>query len=623
MHEREFHDGDLVPGTRYRVVGLLGAGGMGTVYEVEHVALGKRFVLKVLSRELECRPDLVRRMRNEWRALGRLDHPNIVNVTDAGTTATGVPFFVMERLEGETLAARLVRERRLAPTEALEVMAGVVEGLGAAHAIGVVHRDVKPPNIFLVQGRAPKLLDFGVAKSTGLVSVVTARGVAVGTPRYMAPEQVRGQGVDGRTDLYACGLVLFEMLTGFGPYDDARDANELLLAHATRPPPKLSELGRGVPEELDRLVLELLEKDPRRRPRNAAVVALRLRELVRTARQRSTGEQPLELFIEDEPTTDVAVHRAPSGATTQLVRLAGGRTLTTVPVRAFTHTTLDPLGATTQVPVRSKERLPTVTVVEPLSEKITEAAPVAERASVSATSRTETIEPIGLAEGAADPGETRTQVPLPAALENSAPAEPEAAPALRTGRRRGVLMALGALVITISSAGLVWKLSAPYAKAGSAPIVHALRLPEGPTLVPEALSAPTFAPKAPSVPQVPTAASSALLLASSPVAPLASSAAPVPLSPVAPPAPSAAPRASSTGSPLVPAKGAPAAPATAGRRALAAELAAPPRTSRSPASSTITVSKSSARTAPSATPAPSGAGARAKKAGFWLPASGL
>src|SRR5262249_50767594 len=145
--QREFSDGELVPGTRYRVVSLIGAGGMGSVYEVEHVELGKRFVLKALLRSLTNRDDLVHRLRNEWRALGKLEHPNIGGVTDAGVTTTGLPYFVMERLQGETLGSRLRRDRRVPMPEALSIAADILEGLSAAHRIGIVHRDVKPPNV--------------------------------------------------------------------------------------------------------------------------------------------------------------------------------------------------------------------------------------------------------------------------------------------------------------------------------------------------------------------------------------------------------------------------------------------------------------------------------------------
>ena len=179
---REFQDGEAVPGTRYRVVRLIGSGGMGRVYEVEHVELGKRFVLKALQRELARRQDLVARLRNEWRALARLEHPNIVSVTDAGTSDNGVPFYVMERLEGETLSQLLHRQRRVLPQQALAITAGILEGLHAAHQIGVVHRDVKPPNIFLT-GAAVKVLDFGIAKIKDAKDVITARGIAVCTPR--------------------------------------------------------------------------------------------------------------------------------------------------------------------------------------------------------------------------------------------------------------------------------------------------------------------------------------------------------------------------------------------------------------------------------------------------------
>jgi serine/threonine-protein kinase len=279
---REFQDGESISGTRYRVVRLIGVGGMGTVYEVEHTELGKRFVLKALLRELSRREDLVIRLRNEWRALGRLEHPNIVTVTDAGTSSNGVPFYVMERLEGETLAQRMRRTRRFPVREAVEIAIGVLEGLAAAHQIGVVHRDVKPPNIFLLNGGRAKVLDFGVAKIADDPGVVTARGVAVGTPRYMSPEQARGEAVDGRADVYAVGLILFETIAGVSPFDDARDANELILAHLAKAPPRLSTLAMGVPPALDAMVTSMLAKGRDDRPDTASEAARRLRELIPT-----------------------------------------------------------------------------------------------------------------------------------------------------------------------------------------------------------------------------------------------------------------------------------------------------------------------------------------------------
>jgi len=270
---REFKDGEIIAGTRYRVMRLIGVGGMGSVYEVEHVELGKRFVLKALLRQLARRHDLVLRLRNEWRALGRLEHPNIVTVTDAGTSSGGVPFYVMERLEGETLAVKMRKARRFPVPEALMVAARVLDGLAAAHQIGVVHRDIKPPNIFMVGSDTPKILDFGVAKIADDPGVVTARGVAIGTPRYMSPEQARGEAVDSRSDIYSTGLILFEMITGVNPFEDARDSKELLVAHLTRSAPRLSALTHGVPAELDSVIEQMLAKDREMRPASARDVA--------------------------------------------------------------------------------------------------------------------------------------------------------------------------------------------------------------------------------------------------------------------------------------------------------------------------------------------------------------
>jgi serine/threonine-protein kinase len=279
LRHGEFKAGELIPGTRYRVLGLLGAGGMGTVYEVEHTELGKRFVLKALLSDLSRREDLVARLRNEQRALGRLEHPSIVNVTDAGVTTTNVPYFVMERLDGETLGARLKRAGCLPIGEALEIAASVLDGLAAAHEIGVVHRVVKPQNIFLAHGKYPKILDFGVAKVADTGSAITARGVAVGTPRYMSPEQASGEKLDGRSDLYAVGLLLYEMLVGKGPFDDARDANEMLLAHLSHAPPRLSSRAGSVTHDLDEFVASLLAKSPAARPPTARDAAAVLRTL--------------------------------------------------------------------------------------------------------------------------------------------------------------------------------------------------------------------------------------------------------------------------------------------------------------------------------------------------------
>jgi serine/threonine-protein kinase len=274
----EFVLGRVVPGSRYRLEREVGRGGMGSVFEVEHVELGKRFVLKAVLQHRATGSDLVKRLREEWKALGRLEHPNIVSVTDAGATEGGVPYYVMERLVGEDLAGRLRRERRVPLRDAVRIGGEVLDALDAAHRIGVVHRDVKPSNVFLTQQGGAKLLDFGIAKLLDSDVALTRQGSAVGTPRYMSPEQVCGEAVDSRSDLYAVGLLLFEMLAGQSPFEGCSD-RDVFEAHLNRTPPRVSRFVPEVPEELDRLLERLLAKEPSARPSSAGSAAAQLRAL--------------------------------------------------------------------------------------------------------------------------------------------------------------------------------------------------------------------------------------------------------------------------------------------------------------------------------------------------------
>ncbi len=274
-----FRIGQLVPGSPYRIMDFIGKGGMGCVYEVEHVTLGKRFVLKSLIGA--ARPELSARLQNEWRALAQLESPHIVAVTDAGACATGAPYFVMERLEGETLRAFMRRTGVIPAGVALRLAAEMLTGLGAAHAVGIIHRDVKPANVFITAAGQVKLLDFGVAKVAFGAQGLTVEGMAVGTPRYMAPEQVRGGPVDGRADVYAVGLILFEMLTSARPFDDRRG-----VMGRFSDAPSLTSIAPKTPAALDALVARLLAADPRRRP----VTALAARqELISVAANLPLG----------------------------------------------------------------------------------------------------------------------------------------------------------------------------------------------------------------------------------------------------------------------------------------------------------------------------------------------
>jgi tRNA A-37 threonylcarbamoyl transferase component Bud32 len=476
---REFHDGEVVPGTRYRVASLIGAGGMGRVYEVEHVELGKRFVLKALQRELSRREDLVARLRNEWRALARLEHPNIVNVTDAGTSENGVPFYVMERLDGETLSMLMHRQRRLHPQQALAIAAGMLEGLHAAHQIGVVHRDVKPPNIFLVGPTAVKILDFGIAKIRDAKDVITARGIAVGTPRYMSPEQAQGTAVDARSDIYATGLILFEMVSGVGPFDDARDNNELLLAHLGRKAPLLSSISVVAPE-LDAVVASMLAKDPRERPADARLVAETLRALsqryaaypnVDTATVNAVRAAQPEV-----PTRVDAPRRAsqPPAATRPdgvAARAAVGDTTALQPALEIATTAAHALpapapgvGATLRLdPSPVPRTLPTAAPLygpDTLVDAVT-SAPTA--VPGPAPERTEMLLAVPLGPGLrapTDPGPTRTSVPLAEAPNlTPPPVVPTASvPPPRPARSAKMLVVVaGGVVLLVAGVGLIWR----------------------------------------------------------------------------------------------------------------------------------------------------------------------
>jgi serine/threonine-protein kinase len=221
-------DGRLTPGQmfgRYQIVRVLGEGGMGIVYEAIHPALKKRFAVKTLLPSVAELPTVHARFLREGEATARIDHPHIVDIMDVGEE-NGMPFLVMEFLEGQTLAHLLAAKGRLEVGEALEVLLPVVSAVAAAHAQGVVHRDLKPANIFLARGpwgdRFPKVLDFGISKLIGDTqgAALTGTLTVLGTAAYMSPEQSRGvREIDGRSDQYSLGLILYEALTGRRAHD--------------------------------------------------------------------------------------------------------------------------------------------------------------------------------------------------------------------------------------------------------------------------------------------------------------------------------------------------------------------------------------------------------------------
>jgi len=291
-----FRRGHPVAGTPYVVVRFLGQGGMGEVYEVEHRELGRRCVLKVLHRNHGGRHDLAARMRAEARTLAAMRHPNLVDVFDLGVTGDARPFFAMELLSGRDLKSELARVGVMAVPAALGLVAQALEGLGAAHAAGVIHRDVKLENLFLCDDGTLKVLDFGIAKSPDGDGLTGTRGVA-GTPRTMAPEQCKADAVDPRTDLYATGLVLYELVAGRGPFDElCGNDHALRFAHCMRAAPPPSHLApQPIPRGIDAAILRAIAKSPDERFQTAAEMADALLRL-RGERRRRRAPPPRPSF---------------------------------------------------------------------------------------------------------------------------------------------------------------------------------------------------------------------------------------------------------------------------------------------------------------------------------------
>jgi tetratricopeptide (TPR) repeat protein len=280
--------GSVIDG-RYRLEGVLGDGGMAQVYRAEHLGLGRTVAVKVLHANLTRSPEAVTRFQREAITSGRLAHPNIVTITDSGVLPDGRCFLVMEALDGETLADRLQRDGRLPWREAVMLARGIVLGLGHAHDCGVTHRDIKPENIFILrrdQEPLVKILDFGIAKlhaGSSDESRVTQRGLTIGTPAYMSPEQATNGEITPASDLYSTAVVLFEMLTGRTPFAGT-DPVATMTAHVTARPPTLREVAPEIdlPEGLEEIIQRGLRKIAAERVASAGKL-LRLLDDVRAA----------------------------------------------------------------------------------------------------------------------------------------------------------------------------------------------------------------------------------------------------------------------------------------------------------------------------------------------------
>ncbi len=306
--------GTLLAG-RYVVEEVIGEGGMATVYRARHKLVDRPVAVKIMNPMLASDPIVRERFRREARSAQKLAHPNIIEIFDQGDTEDGTCYIVMELLRGESLAA-VVGQGRLEVDRAIKVMIQIARGIARAHDLEVIHRDLKPENIFLCRrddgSDLVKLLDFGIAKSRH-DSRLTGQGELFGTPQYMAPERILGNDTGGSSDLYALGVVFFEMLSGELPFN-APDVATFFVKHMNEPARSLQALNARVPARLDELVAKLLAKDPKDRPVDAHRVH---QDLLDILREREVAAPPT---AEAEPLSVAAPITLAAGAADQWAR---------------------------------------------------------------------------------------------------------------------------------------------------------------------------------------------------------------------------------------------------------------------------------------------------------------
>ena len=449
--------GALLAG-KYRIDAVLGTGGMGTVFAAENIDLGRAVAIKVLHDELAHDPDLARRLRQEARSAATIGHPGIVDVLDLGTTESGAPFIVMERLEGESLGARLANRASLTPAIAIGIMQKAIEALAAAHAKGIIHRDLKPDNIFLtVHPQAGvKLVDFGISKQVTNDLTVTTTGVVMGTPLYMSPEQARGaRDVTTATDLYSIGVILYQALSGTPPHV-AHNYNEMLAMILQQEPLPLATLVPELPRELTDLVHELLSKYVDVRP-TALETANRLRVIARLLDTSTVAFSPTlqpDNVSDDElgHTFAAAPVGEPTLPPTPSPPLPFGETLASIPPRPSL-----PLGETLAT-VPPSPPLPlggTLASVPsspslPVGGTLASIHPSLPLGGTLASIPPSPPLPVGETLASIPPGPQATPRPAASAVTANEPATPTAEISAPTPPRRGVLAILGALALVLS-----------------------------------------------------------------------------------------------------------------------------------------------------------------------------
>jgi len=283
----------------YKITERIGEGGMAVVYKGYQQSLNRYVAIKVLRRELAQDEQFVTRFRREALAVAELSHPNILHVYDAGS-AHGYYYIVMAYVDGGSLKDLIAR----GPVEmdyAVSIAAQMAEALEHAHRQGLIHRDVKPNNILLTREGRPLLTDFGIAKALHESQALTRTGTSIGTPEYMAPEQIQGQAVDGRTDIYALGIVLYEMLVGWAPFS-ATTPVAALYKQVNEPPPPLRQGNINVPTWLEGVVMKSLTKQPGERYQHAGDFAQALRQ--QQAPARTAAPVPVPRPGREQPPTE-------------------------------------------------------------------------------------------------------------------------------------------------------------------------------------------------------------------------------------------------------------------------------------------------------------------------------
>src|SRR5262245_47879200 len=274
---------------KYYLESKLGVGGMGTVYRARRLLIGDMVAVKVLQPDQMADPQAVERFRREAQTAARLKHPNVATVYDFGVSREGLNYLVMELAEGESLRNLVVRQGTLAETDAAEIIRQVCAALAEAHRQGVVHRDIKPDNILvetIPSGLQVKVLDFGIAALRDVnAGRLTRTGAVVGTPHYMSPEHCLGEELDGRSDIYSLGIVLFEMLTGVVPFDSPTPT-AIVVKHVNDPPPPPRTLNPNISPAVESVTLRALEKRREARPQTAGEMA---RELIAAASSAGPG----------------------------------------------------------------------------------------------------------------------------------------------------------------------------------------------------------------------------------------------------------------------------------------------------------------------------------------------